>query len=247
MNVCTYRMARLDGMITLASMTGTLLSPYVFMHLGYYGNFISSSLLFSSASAYLFFFVHEPVQKQNGKNEMSIETDTSSCLLVKLHIRKILTISVVIPLLEMKKFILKERRAIMKVIIILQCSCFCIYTFSGQANRLTYLYMLLVYDEFTATDYAHMNIAMDLLRASIMLIAMPIISGKFQLHDALLLSIFAAFEVVGAMIKPFANTLWLFCLACGIGTVGSCKFTMVWCLISKTVGNDEVGKIFSVI
>ena len=57
----TYRMARLDGMITLASMTGTLLSPYVFMNLGYYGNYISSSVLFFLATGYLIFFVKEPI------------------------------------------------------------------------------------------------------------------------------------------------------------------------------------------
>ena len=250
----TYRMTRLDGMITLASMAGKLLSPYIYMYLGFYGNFISSSVFFALAIGYLIFFVKEPLQKANSKKEVANESlqATISPKLgffqkVKSYTVKFVTTSVVLPVLEMKKFLTKDRRTIIKVIIALQIFCYSIYAFSSQVYRLTYLYMTLVFDGFTGTDYAHMTIVMDILRVFIMVVAMPIISGKFKIHDALLLGIFVACEVVGATIRTFVGTLFQFYLAYGIGEIGICKFAMVRCLLSKSVEKDEVGKAFALL
>jgi MFS family permease len=242
----THGMTRMDGMITLATVAGTLLSPHVFKHLGYYGNYISSALYFVLAMVYLIFFVQEPIKKLNTENEEPPETRLSETELYQV-ITKFFTISCVLPIIEIKKFLSKNRQSMLMVIILLQLFCFCIYAFSRHAYRLTYLYMLLIFDGFTATDYAYMTVAMDILKAIIMLFAMPVISGKYQIHDSLVLSVFVACEVVGAVLKPFMSTLWQFYLASGIGIVGSCKFAMVRCLMSKTIGTDEVGKMFSLI
>jgi PCFT/HCP family folate transporter-like MFS transporter 1/3 len=250
----TYRMTRLDGMITLASMAGKLLSPYIFMYLGYYGNFISSSVFFALAIVYLILFVKEPIQIATSKNEVANESfDTiispklSIFQKVKSQSLQFLNTCIVLPVLEMKKFFAKDRKTIVKVIITLQLLCYGIYAFSVQVYRLTYLYMTLVFDGFTGTEYAHMTIVMDILRVFIMLIAMPIISGKYKIHDALLLGIFVGCEVVGATLKTFVGTLFQFYLAYGIGQIGYCKFAMVRCLLSKTVEKDEVGKAFALL
>ncbi len=250
----TYRMTRLDGMITLASMAGTLLSPYLFMYFGYYGNFISSSAFFAIAIVYLIFFVKEPIQKAISENEVAkdcLQETVASKLNIFQKIKsftiQLLTTSVVLPILEMKKFLTKDRQTIIKVIITLQILSYGIYMFSGQAYRLTYLYMSLVFDGFTSTDYAHMTIIMDIVRVFIMVFAMPIISGKYKIHDALLLGIFVVCDVVGATLKAFVGTLFQFYFAYGIGEVGFCKYVMVRCLLSKSVEKDEVGKTFALL
>ena len=57
----TYRFLRFDGMFTLSNITGTLVSPYIFDYMGYYGNYILSSAFYALAIIYLIFFVKEPI------------------------------------------------------------------------------------------------------------------------------------------------------------------------------------------
>ena len=71
--------------------------------------------------------------------------------------------AVLVPLTGMKSVLTKDRKKILKLLIALQLITYGIYIFS--INRLNYLYMLLVFDGFTATDYAFFGIFISLLNA----------------------------------------------------------------------------------
>ena len=59
----TSRFTRIDGMFDLASIVGTLISPYIFIHLGYYGVYGMSLLCLAASTVYLIFVVAEPLKK----------------------------------------------------------------------------------------------------------------------------------------------------------------------------------------
>ena len=61
---------RLDGMFTLSSIAGTLLSPQVFEHWGYFGNYGLSTLSFVLAILYIVFLVKEPIDTKKQKDAL---------------------------------------------------------------------------------------------------------------------------------------------------------------------------------
>jgi len=78
-----HRLARLDGVETLANVVGTLLSPFVFRQLGYFGNYAISCGFFAASILYLIFVVKEPIKKRVSGDELNKEQkkkSQSSCL-----------------------------------------------------------------------------------------------------------------------------------------------------------------------
>jgi MFS-type transporter involved in bile tolerance (Atg22 family) len=107
--------------------------------------------------------------------------------------------------------------------------------------------MLLVFDEFNETDYSHFNVAMALLYTFFLVGVMPILSGKLQIHDAMMLFITLVCEVISSFITPFVATLWQFYLAQGLGAIGYCKYALVRSLMAQCIDSNEVGKVFSLL
>jgi len=139
-----FRLSRLDGIETFGAVIGTLLSPHIFKHLGYYGNYIISSGFFALAILYLILFVKEPIQKCYPNNKTNLG--------LNLNLKMFWKTAIVTPLMEMKSVFTKERTGIAKLIISSLVLSFGLYVFSIQAFRLTYLYMMLVFDGFTAAQ-----------------------------------------------------------------------------------------------
>ena len=195
----------------------------------------------------------EPLKKPiaeavNLKCEKNLAESDKSIVCVTLdQIKQLMKTFILIPLFEMKLFLTKDRKTIVKLLVLSQLLAYSICMFSSQAHRMTYLYMLLVFDDFTATNYAHLSLVTQSAKAIILIVIMPILSRKFKVHDALLLSVFSACEILGASIKPFATVTWQFYIAYGIGVCGYCKFGTIRSLLSKTVEPDEVGRMFSVL
>ncbi len=251
-----HRLARLDGIETLANVVGTLLSPFVFRQLGYFGNYAISAIFFALSIAYLIFFVREPIKRNITENNDELITEkkapkSKTCLEISItlltKINNFLIKAIIVPLKGMKSVITKDRKSVLKFLIVLQLFCYGMYLFTLQIHGLTYLYLLLVFDGFSETDYALLNIVMSLLSFVCLMIIMPIFSGKLQVHDALMLFIISVCEVVSAAVIPFTNTLWQFYLAQALGTMGYCKYAVVRSLLSKCIDTNEVGKVFSML
>ena len=247
----TFRLTRLDGVETISKVVGTLLSPYVFEYMGYYGNFCLCTLMIGIAILYLVFFVTEAtiIQKQKEviTEKMDDATDMSICLRLAARAKSMMRISVMVPLQGIRNVICKDRKTILKFLITLQVLCYLIYTSLWQVSRLTYLYMMLVFDSFTPKDYAHLKVGVALLQSSFLLFVMPVVSGKLKIHDALLLGIIVCFEVLSGSLKPFATSPWIFSLIYMLGSAGMCKYGILRSLLSKSIGSDEVGKFFSLL
>ncbi len=239
----SYRFSRIDGIFTLSSIIVTLLSPYIFDYMGYYGNYILSSAFYALAISYLIFFVKEPIIT---KPQSQLKNDPADKNLIS-KLKEFFLTAVIIPLKSMKEVVTKKRKSRVKLLITLQFLCYFLYMFTSQVIRLIYLYMLLVFDGFTGKDFAHLSVVMLIVRTVIFLFIMPVISCKLKVHDALLITIMLGIEVIGAIAKPFTTTLWQFYIAYGLGTIGYCKFGIIRSLLSKFIEPDEVGKVFSLL
>ena len=256
-----HRLARLDGMETVAIIIGTILSPIIFKSIGYFGSYSISCLFLLLAIIYMIIFVEEPMKRQTDEQQPQavVEKDPAQGAQIFILVGDLLKraerivssvinfiqISVKIPLEGMRELLMKDRKTILKYLIAIQFICFSTYWLTLQIWNLYYLYMLLVFKGFNETDYANFNVAMSVLNTFCLVILMPILSGKFEIHDSLLIFIMLMFEVVSSFITPFVTTVWQFYLAQGLGTFGYCKYAVVRSLISKCIDSNEVGKVYS--
>lgn len=249
----TYRLTRIDGLETFSSMVGTLLSPYIFEYFGYYGNYGMCCLLMGLGILYLIFFVDEPIDTKKRQEALNVDLtcnigeNMNVCQIAVLRIKQVFKVSFVVPFVGIKSVIFKDRKTIIKVVLALQVSTYLIFSFSWQVYRLTYLYMMLVFDSFKPRDYAYMSVSFSLLRTIVLIFVMPVLSGKLKIHDSLLLAMALCCEILSAILKPFATTAWAFGLIHAIGAVDYCKYGTIRSLLSKSIDAEEVGKIFSLL
>lgn len=258
-NERAYRLARMDGMETIATIIGTLLSPVVFKTLGYHGSFGISGAFILLAIVYFVKFVEEPIKKDSDEKSPLVRTTTAQRVeqssfsenilrILKNAADKIISfakIAIVIPLTGMKEVLTRDRKMILKVLIVVQFLCFSTYWLTLQIWNLLYLYMLLVFDGFSETDYSHFNVAMSVLNTFCLVVIMPILSQKLKIFDAMMIFIMLVCEIISAFVTPFATSVWQFYLAQGLGCIGYCKYAVVRSLISKCIDSSEVGKVFS--
>ena len=231
-----HRIARLDGVETIATMIGTLLSPLVSKQLGYFGNYGLFAGLSLLAALYLKVFVKEPVDKKQLENLDGNETESFFYSFF------------VTPLIDMKILLVKKRTFLLSLLIALQLIIYCAYIFTYNSNvSLIYLYMLLRFENFTADDFAYFSVTLNVCSVFLLIVVMPIASGKFRLSDALLLTLISVVESLSLLLSPFTSDIRVFYAYQIVSTIGNCKFSIGRSLLSKFCEPDEVGKMFSIL
>lgn len=238
-----HRIARLDGTEYIATMIGTLLSPLVSREIGYFGNYVLCGGLALLAVLYLKLAVKEPVKKLETVEDSKVD---SKPIKEKQKSGALITFFV-IPLLDMKALVTKKRTPAITILIILQLIIYCAYIFVLNSNlSLLYLFMLLNFDGFEAADYAYFSVSMNVCSIFCLIVVMPIVSGKFNASDSLLLLIISGIETLGYALAPFTSDLRLFYACQVLCTIGNCKFPLGRSLLSKYCEPDEVGKMYSI-
>lgn len=202
-------------------------------YLGYYGNYGLQGGLAISAILYLKFFVKEiHITKED-------EDKAKKSFLQKLRN------AFINPLLDMASLFTRKREPIIRFLILLLTFVYCLYIFAYYSEVVTYLYMLLQFDGFTAADYAYFTVVMSIGNSFFLMVFMPIVSGKYRMNDALLLVVICMAETVSYLMMPFVTNLALFYAAKLIGTIGYCKYSVGRSLLTKLFYEDETGKAFA--
>ena len=233
-----HRIARLDGTETLATIVGTLLSPHVTNLLGPIGNYGILAGLSLLAAIYLKFCVREPINKDDEKMQLD-ETSQS---------HGVLYTALVAPLVDMKTLVMKPRKRILTILIILQLAIYCNYIFGYNSTQsVLYLYMLVRFENFSPDDFAYFSVTLNFCTVFFLIVCMPIVSGRFKLGDALLLTLLSISETLSFLLSPFTSNLTVFYVFQVICTIGNCKFSIGRSLLSKCCEPDEVGKMFSIL
>ena len=238
-----HRIARLDGSEYIATLIGTLLSPVIAEHIGYFGNygcFVGLSLL---AILYLNFIVKEPSTNKQEGDSADPQTDKKKSF----QLTYVLYTFLVMPLIDMKVLICKKRAAVITIVIVVQLLIYSTYIFVLNAyTSLLYMYMLLQFDGFTGAKFAYFSVTMNVCSIFFLLVVMPIVGGKFKATDAFLLTLISLIETLGYLLSPFTSNLAVFYVYQILCTIGNCKFPIGRSLISKYCEPDEVGKIYSI-
>jgi MFS transporter, PCFT/HCP family, solute carrier family 46 (folate transporter), member 1 len=235
-----HRIARLDASEYIATLIGTLLSPIISEHVGYYGNYGLFAGLALTAIGYLQLFVKEPVDRKRIEEEAANSENSPKQF-------GVLYTFLVQPLIDMKELICKKRTTLLWFLIVIQLLIYCTYIFVLNAyTSLLYLFMLIQFDGFTATQFSYFSVTMNVCSIFFLLFIMPILGGKFKLSDAFLLTLISVIETLGYILSPFTSNLKVFYIYQFLCTIGNCKFPLGRSLISKYCEPDEVGKMYSI-
>ena len=235
-----YRISRLDGTETIAMVIGIYVSSIVYETLGFYGNYGFCGGLAIIAVIYLTLFVKEPNSDKEAKrsDEPAKESKWSKCAVLYLIFAK--------PLIDIKSFIFKKRTAMVSLVIAIQLFLYCAYIIVYNSSSLTFLYMLDKFTGFTASEFAYFSVSMSLGNAFFLIIIMPIVSGKYQVDDALLLTLICAIETLSFTVSAFVTSIPAFYAAQLIGSLGYCKYSVSRSLLAKCCQQQDIGKLFSI-
>jgi len=107
--------------------------------------------------------------------------------------------------------------------------------------------MLVRFENFSPDDFAYFSVTLNCCTVFFLIIFMPIVSGRFKLGDALLLTLLSISETLSFLLSPFTSNLTVFYVFQVICTIGNCKFSIGRSLLSKCCEPDEVGKMFSIL
>jgi hypothetical protein len=138
-------------------MSGFLASPFIFQKLGYQGNFAVCGGSVGLAIVYVIFLVPEPnkVKKNSDTQEKNEGRKFSFVFIKNLIVRAFLVLKDGFVTLATR-----PRTRILKILILIQLICFAIYWLCVEVNVLLYLYMMLVFEGFSADDYAYFLVSL---------------------------------------------------------------------------------------
>ena len=96
-----------------------------------------------------------------------------------------------------------------------------------------------MYDYLLALDYAFLGISVFFI--------LPVLSSYYGVHDLTLVCIGLLFRVIRLLILAFSNTTWMVYFSVMIGCPSAFAISGTKSLISKMVGEHEIGKVFSLL
>lgn len=118
----------------------------------------------------------------------------------------------VTPLVELWRAIAKPRPQGRRNLILLQIVSYAAFWIISGDTGLRYVYMLKRFPGFDGTSFSHLILFFNIKDIVALLIIMPIVSQKLQIHEALLSAIALIGQSLGYFFAPFATELWQFYL-----------------------------------
>jgi len=96
-----------------------------------------------------------------------------------------------------------------------------------------YLYMIKVFENFGADEFAYFSAVISLCNAFFLMIFMPIVSGSLQMTDTLLLTLISVIECLSYILPPYMKNIWLFYGTQVLNSIAYCKYSLGRSLLSK--------------
>ncbi|XP_017785339.1 PREDICTED: uncharacterized protein LOC108568644 [Nicrophorus vespilloides] len=219
------RMAIFEVSMALGIFIGTITSSYIYHATSYTVVFLISTVSYMFAFIFTIAFVKETIVNIS-------EIEDSPSLFSLHHIKHMIQTTI------------KVRDGYKKPMLLLCIASLCLYIFAINDGSLMYMYLIdklqWSMESFTIFSSVH----------SIFFIVGSIL-GVYLLHKILkiaetsILLVSFVFMMVSQIIISFATDTWHIYLAAVMRTPGGMLSPMLRTLISKIVGTDEVGKIFS--
>lgn len=227
------RMARFDGFEQTAYVVGNALSPILYHTLGYEGAF-SAKIILAVVSLGI---VLKAVK--TGTSHVVNETSDPEEKSLTEKLKSLFNF-----LIGMFKTVLRKRGGWLRLCIFLQIGAYAMYFIVFSSGRLWYLYLRKQFG-WKQDEFIILKVVRKSLGISILLLLVPCLK-MLKISDTSMLIIFNILHALGFLISSFSGTS-LPLLYCGVVliTFHYPKYALARSLLSQSVGQHEVGRIFS--
>ncbi|XP_013779032.1 solute carrier family 46 member 3-like [Limulus polyphemus] len=228
-NSRTFRYGVADLFFALGLPTGTLTGGQIFKYWGYSAVFGTSAVILLLAILYIWLFLGD-----------SLLLDNKSSFK-----RKILDIFNVSDWKESIYSCLKKRpgNARARILLLVISMCFIVVSYIGNST-IGYLYAQRMYN-WDVTMYSNVSTIFTILSVVIMTGILPLLTKVFVVKDAVL-GILGLTSYIGQSLgRAFAFQEWTYYAASAFGTLNGAAPVAVRASLSKSIHNNEIGKVFS--
>jgi hypothetical protein len=142
----------------------------------------------------------------------------------------------------------KKRANNLRMLLLVQLGCYCIYWGVVEYGSLLYLYMLKLFPGFTPAQFANLSIAGNLVNMLVIFGVIPVLSGRFKLHESTVLVCICSVTCIGYFLTTLPRQVWPGMYLVGLlDSFAFAQYSQARSLFTKCVEPDEVGKIFSAV
>ena len=222
----TTLMSRFVAVDKLSQLLGTFCSSFVTNAFGNLGNYGIKFAALALSIAWVIFLVPEPLQKtKNPESEPAVlpqhfPADKVGCLRrfggnVKTYIWR--------PLTEMKTTLFMRRFKNLRMLIYIQLVAVALHyiAFDG-VNEVVYLFGSTTFPGFDGDAFSYWKVATSIGNVVILSTFVPVVSGRYHMHDALLTSLIFFITAVGYFLTAFTKELWQFYLTTSLDYFYTC-------------------------
>jgi Na+/melibiose symporter-like transporter len=254
----SFRLSIIDALWPIGFFTGMALSSVIKTELGFTYNFALGMLCALLAMLYTIFFVKDSRKlrlKQLAKERMKkgivqeVEVLSSPRPLpprtsVGQKLRSLFDIRNVKKgmMATFKKREENKRTVILLIVLV--------FLLSMMAMMGQYAVLFLYFRrqlEWTHVEYTRYMTAAGILGVLAHLLIIPFLTSKLKWHDTTIMAVSAASVFANQFFVAFASVEWVLYVGLAVSLLGHGTSTMSRSLLSKLVGPDDVGKIFSVL
>ncbi|KAG7299703.1 hypothetical protein JYU34_016701 [Plutella xylostella] len=230
----TFRVGIANLCLTAGTPIGSALSGVLLKHLGYYGVFTLSGLLYFFSIVYGYFYIQDPQRPGNKENveKTGMWNFLKTFFDVK-HVRDTFQVT----------FKKGPNRRRTKAILVFTAIAF-IYGPSYGEFTVRYLFTRYRF-QWDAVKYSFFNTFYVCVHALGALISISFFSRMLKWDDSVLGLISNCSHFVGAILSALAKNGYEFYLAIAVETFNASSFTALRSISSKLVTSDELGKMIS--
>ncbi len=152
------------------------------------------------------------------------------------------------PIKEMVGAALKKRPGRLRLLLYVQLVIYSLYWFNISSKGMIYIFGSKVYPDFGNADFAAFNSLLDVLTILVLLVFMPLVMPRLNAHESILLVWVSALDALGYLLVAFSAEKWELFVAQGVLPMFRfCTYALGRTMFTRGIGEDEIGKIFSVI
>ncbi|XP_047526841.1 proton-coupled folate transporter-like [Vanessa atalanta] len=231
----TFRVGIANLCLTAGGPIGTALSGILLKHIGYYGVFSISSLLFCFSICHGYFCIKDPVRPKTEKKDENtgIIASTKSFFDIK-HVKNTLGVA-------FKKG--PNNRRIKSILVLTSIA----FIYGPAYGEFTVRYLFTRYRfNWDALKYSFYNTFYICIHSLGALISISVFSRKWKWDDSTLGLISNVSKIIGALATGLARNSLEMYLAVAIEMFNATSFTALRSISSKLATNDELGQMTSV-
>jgi len=239
----TTRIGLLDLFMFSGVPAGIFVSAYVFQYSGYYGIFVTSTVIQTISFLYIAAFITDtrgpssPYCYPDSELESSREPST---------VKRYLSIFDWHQLVEVCRATLRRREHKMRRVILLLIFLMLLNVTIFSEGSITYLYARKKF-LWNEQQFTRFSTCVTIVSGISIFLVMPVLSLYLKVHDATIGVLATISKITSLVIISLAPNGWVLFVGACSGFLSSLSAIVIRSILSKVVVKSELGKIFSMV